>query len=80
MGATSKGIHDVSFILGVEASRDIEVTTFQGVSGIAYMRLPIRLCSLDHACRSYVHRNCSFSQDRACPYIASWSGHDRRYA
>lgn len=26
-----KGIHDLTYILGIEASRDIEETTFQGV-------------------------------------------------
>ena len=73
---SDKGIYDLSLIVGVEASRNLEETTFQGVSYNPCIHKPSVLCSLDHPCRGYLYRNNNRARDRACADIACRIGDD----
>ena len=46
-----QGIHDISMILGIEASRDLEEETFSGVSELAPLLAPLGPHGLTHALR-----------------------------
>lgn len=78
----SQGIHDISLILGIEASRDLEEQTFTGVScpcDVGFIHRGLTILRTDDASRT-VHGFCDQASHRAHTYPACGHGNDERAA
>ena len=76
-----QGIHDISLILGIEASRDLEEETFSGVCSDPYRRFAQR-AGIDGTSLHLANANRALhgfrdqAQDRAYAGVAGRDGHD----